>query len=77
LQRRREELSGREESGATLQERARHIARHARFRAADEAVPESGSVTEIFDIKATGAVYRMDANLLGENFFRIGDVLSR
>jgi chromosome segregation ATPase len=77
LHQRREEVGEREDASAILQERARHIARQARFRNKDETVPESASVMEIFDIKANGAVYRLDANLLGENYFRIADVLSR
>jgi chromosome segregation ATPase len=78
LQRRRDELSRCGESGgAALQERARHIAKHARFRDKDDAVPESGSVAEVLDIRPNGSIQRLDANLLGENYFRIADVLSR
>jgi len=77
LQRRRAEVDKQQCPSATLQERARQIAKQARFRGSDEAVPESASVTEVFDITESGAIYRLDANLLGENYFRIADVLSR
>lgn len=77
LWQRREEVEKLETSTATLQERARHIAGEARFRNDDDAVPESISVMTVFDIGANGVLRKLDANLLGENYFRMGDVLSR
>ncbi len=77
LQRRREEVESLENPTANLQERARHIARHARFRNDEETVPESMSVMTVFDIRPNGVICKLEANLLGENYFRIADVLSR
>ncbi|MCH5376309.1 MAG: hypothetical protein JJ992_20250 [Planctomycetes bacterium] len=74
---RREEVERHEPATATLQERARQIARHAQFRSDDEAVPTSASVATVFDIMGNGAISRIDANLLGENYFKVTGVLSR
>jgi len=74
---RREKVERREPATETLQERAKHIARHAEFRNDDEAVPTSASVATVFDIMVNGAVGRIDANLLGENYFKVTRVLSR
>ena len=77
LAERRLEVEQREPDSKILQERARHIARDAEFRGADEAVPTSGSVATVFDIMVNGAISRIDANLLGENYFKVARVLSR
>lgn len=77
LAERREEVEKREPDSKILQERARQIARDAEFRSADEAVPTSGSVATVFDIMVNGAISRIDANLLGENYFKVTRVLSR
>lgn len=74
---RREELEQREPDTGILQERAKQIARHAMFRGDDEAVPTSSSVATVFDIMANSAISRIDANLLGENYFKLAAVLSR
>jgi hypothetical protein len=74
---RRQEVEQREPDSKILQERARQIARDAEFRGADEAVPTSGSVATVFDIMVNGAISRIDANLLGENYFKVARVLSR
>jgi hypothetical protein len=31
----------------------------------------------VFDVMANGAISRIDANLLGENYFKVARVLSR
>jgi hypothetical protein len=77
LAERREEVDGREPDLNTLKERATQIARYAEFRNDDETVPSSGSVMTVFDIMANGAISRIDANLLGENYFKVAKVLSR
>lgn len=77
LARRREEVEKLTDSTETLQERAKHIARHALFRDDDDAVPSSSSVATVFDIMPNGAIGKIDANLLGENYFGITKVLSR
>lgn len=77
LAERREAVERRDPDSKILQERARQIARHAEFRSADDAVPTSVSVATVFDIMANGAISRIDANLLGENYFKVARVLSR
>jgi hypothetical protein len=74
---RREEVGQREPDTMILQERAKQIARHAAFRSDDEAVPTSSSVATVFDIMANSAISRIDANLLGENYFKVAGILSR
>ena len=77
LARRREEVGQQEPDTEILQERARQIARHAAFRSDDDAVPTSASVATVFEIMANSAISRIDANLLGENYFKVAGVLSR
>jgi len=74
---RREEVGQQEPSTEILQERAKQIARHAAFRSDDDAVPTSASVATVFDIMVNSAISRIDANLLGENYFKVAGVLSR
>ena len=74
---RREEVGQQEPDTEVLQERARQIARQATFRSDDEAVPTSASVATVFDVMANSAISRLDANLLGENYFKVAGVLSR
>ena len=77
LSRRRGEVDRLQDSTGTLQERAKHIARHAVFRSDEDAVPVPGSVATVYDIAPNGAISRIDANLLGENYFGIANALSR
>jgi hypothetical protein len=77
LAKRREEVDQNEPDLATLKERARQIASCAEFRNGDETVPTTGSVMTVFDINKNGSVSRIDANLLGENYFKLTKVLSR
>ena len=65
------------ESTKVLQKRARMIAECAVFRGDDDAVPTPASVATVFDIDANGVVAKIDANLLGENYFGLAKVLSR
>lgn len=60
-----------------LQHRAKLLSENAVFSSDDEAVPNSGSVTAVYDIDADGAVQSREANLLGENYWGIGKILSR
>ena len=60
-----------------LQKRAALIAEHAVFRNDDDVVPAAGTVATIFAIDANGVVREKDANLLGDNYFRLAKVLSR
>lgn len=77
LEQRREEVDRNEPNSEILQQRAKMIAADAVFRGADDPVPTSASVATVFDIMANGAISRIDANLLGENYFKIARVLSR
>lgn len=75
--RRREEVDAAGESADALQTRAHKIAEHAQFRHDDDAVPIPATVSTIFNIDGNGVVRKMDANLLGENYFGIAKVMSR
>lgn len=60
-----------------LQQRARLIAEKALFRSDDDAVPTSASVSTVYAINKKGATEEFDANLLGENFWDLTNILSR
>lgn len=77
ITKRRKEIGQTEPDLAMLKERARQIAGCAEFRSDDETVPTSSSVMTVFDVMGNGAVSRIDANLLGENYFKVAKVLSR
>jgi DNA repair exonuclease SbcCD ATPase subunit len=60
-----------------LQQRAKLIAEKAQFDKDDDAVPVPGTVSTIFSIDETGAITEKDANLLGENYWDVVNVVSR
>jgi hypothetical protein len=60
-----------------LKRRAKLIAEHAIFNQDDDAVPIVGTVATIFAIDANGVVTKSDANLVGDNYWGITNVLSR
>jgi len=60
-----------------LQNRAKRLSEAAVFRSDDDAVPDSSSVSTVYDIDANDVVPRKDVNLLGENYWEIAKVLSR
>jgi hypothetical protein len=60
-----------------LQQRAKLIAAKATFRSDSEAVPMSRSVATVFAIREKGIVDQIDANLLGENYWNLPEILSR
>lgn len=60
-----------------LQMRAKLIADKARFRSDSDAVPVSGSVSTVYEIDGNGAVSETEANLLGENYWKLSEVVSR
>lgn len=74
---RREEVEAGQNSTELLQRRAKLIAEHAMFRSDDDAVPAPGSVAVVYDISPNGVVSKLDASLLGENYFGVAKVLSR
>ena len=60
-----------------VRERAKLIAEKAVFRNDSDAVPVSASVSTVFEIGKQGAVKETDANLLGENYWNLTDIVSR
>ena len=72
-----EEAGQGDSSSEILQKRAKLIAKEATFRRKDDVVPVSATVATVFDISANGVVSKIDANLLGENYFGLAKALSR
>ena len=60
-----------------LQKRAKLISEKALFNKDDDAVPVPATVSTLFNIDERGKVSEADANLLGENYWRIATILSR
>lgn len=60
-----------------LKERARRIGARAAFRSDDEAVPNAQSVSTVFAIDQDGKVAEYEANLLGEDYWNLSELLSR
>ena len=60
-----------------LKRRAELIAEHAVFDDDAEAVPIAGTVATAFAINGNGVVTKSDANLVGDNYWGIANVLSR
>ena len=60
-----------------LKRRAELIAEHAIFTDDEDAVPIAGTVATVFAINGNGVVTKSDANLLGDNYWGLGNVLSR
>jgi hypothetical protein len=47
------------------------------FKDDEDAVPIAGTVATVFAINGNGVVTKSDANLLGDNYWGIANVLSR
>ena len=60
-----------------LKHRAELIAEHAIFKDDADAVPVAGTVATVFAINGNGVVTKSDANLLGDNYWGLANVLSR
>lgn len=60
-----------------LQQRAKLIASTAKFRNDSDAVPVSKSVAIVYAIDDEGVIKKSDANLLGENYWNLANILSR
>ena len=60
-----------------LQQRARLIAEKARFRNDDDAIPVADSVATLFAISKAGKVSEQEVDLLGEDYWKLSEVLSR
>ena len=77
LTNRRDDANQIDTSTEILQKRAKLIANDASFRRDDDVVPVSSTVATVFDISKNGVVSKIDASLLGENYFGLAKVLSR
>lgn len=77
LAKRREKAGQVDTTTEILQHRAKLIAREASFRRDNDVVPVSSTVATVFDISKNGVVSKLDASLLGENYFGLAKVLSR
>jgi hypothetical protein len=60
-----------------LRQRARLIAEGAVFRGDDDAVPIARSVATVFQFGKSGAVREIEANLLGEDYWNLSQIVSR
>ena len=60
-----------------LKHRARLISEKALFKNEGDAVPIPGTVATVYMIDQNGLIREKDANLLGENFWSVSEVLSR
>lgn len=60
-----------------LQQRVKLISEIATFRSEDDAVPIADGVTTVFDIDQDGTIRKSDVDILGENYWGIGRILSR
>jgi hypothetical protein len=60
-----------------LQQRTGLVAEHAVFKNDDDVVPIAGTVATVFAIDVNGVITEKDANLLGENYWGLSEVLSR
>jgi hypothetical protein len=60
-----------------LQQRAKLIARTAVFRSDSDAVPKSGSVSTVYEITDRGVIKERDANLLGQGYWDLSEIVSR
>ncbi len=70
-------IEGDSDFAETLQKRAKLVSEKALFHKDDDAVPISGTVATLFKIDQTGLVRESDANILGDNYWRIATTLSR
>ena len=77
LEKRREVAENDTDFADVLKQRAGLIAEHAMFRNDDDAVPSPGTVATVFAIDRNGVIRHKDANLLGDNYFKVATVLSR
>ena len=72
-----ERLEQAPELADVLKRRVAKIAEHADFGSDEESVPRAGTVATLFAFDAGGAVRSSDANLLGEDYWKLSQVLSR
>lgn len=77
IKRRLEQMEQATDFAGMLQHRVKLIGDIASFRSDNDTVPVAGSVTTVFDIDQNGMIRKSDVNILGENYWGIGKILSR
>ena len=77
IQRRANSLDGVADHADVLKRRAALIAEHAVFKRDEDVVPLAGTVATVFTFDVNGVVSEKDANLLGDNYWGLANVLSR
>lgn len=78
IRQRRDGLETAPEFATALRQRARMIGEAALFRSENDAVPKAATVSRIYRIDASGNVETdNDADLLGENYWQLAEVVSR
>jgi hypothetical protein len=60
-----------------LRHRATLIAENAVFKSDSDAVPVAGSVATVYEISKKGVIKERDANLLGQDYWKLSEVVSR
>jgi hypothetical protein len=60
-----------------LQQRAKLIAEKALYKLDNDAVPVAGSVSTVYSFDQNGVLREKDANLIGEDYWELANVLSR
>lgn len=60
-----------------LQRRSKLISESAMFHNNDDTVPDTGTVSTVYAIDANGFVKKADANLLGQNYWGLANIMSR
>lgn len=60
-----------------LKRRAKLLAEKSLFQNDDDAVPVPGSVATVYDFAPDGTPRECDANLVGENYWRVAEIFSR
>jgi len=77
IRKRTESLEKATDLADVLRQRAKLIAAQAEFRHDSDAVPVSATVATVFRISEAGIIREKDANLLGENYWNLANILSR
>lgn len=77
IKRRVERMEQAADFAGILQQRAKLIGEAAMFRSDDDAVPVAASVAVVFNIDQNGLIKKSEINVLGENYWGIGKMLSR
>jgi hypothetical protein len=77
IQKRMRKFDAAKDLADVLQKRAKLIAEKAIFDGDNDAVPASGSVAIVYEITNRGVVKEREANLLGEDYWNLSEIVSR